>query len=209
MLDWKIIVTIIVTLGLVMGYVGTNPAVSGFFDVVGDKFSAFTGDSTPRNIEFGLGADKYSDLEFTAKVPIDFVVTGYTEASLKTGNLKTNKTVGIYGFKGTGSIKSNTLTLDGKMTKVELPEITVSVQETVKSTSTFTSLSAKNLSVKELKIEKTSGSLSVRGTSTQFSGDIDISSPIGDFDFFSGKSVLSVSGKASTISIPSAGISIK
>ena len=206
MFEWKIIITIIVTLGLVMGYVGSNPTVSGFFDSVGGRFSSLIGDNAQRNVEFSLDVDKYSDVEFSAKYPVDFLVTGYTEASLKTGNLKTNKTVGIYGFRGTGSVKGNTLALNGKMAKVELPEITVSVEETVESTSTFTGLSVKNLAVREIKIQQVSGTLSARGTTTQFSGDISIVSPMGDFDF--GDS-FKITGKAASISIPGAGISIR
>ncbi len=205
MLDWKIVVTVLATLGIILGYVGTNPVVSGFFDTVGEKFSFFSADNAPRNVEFTLTADKYSDFEFTAKTPVDFVVTGYTEASLKTGNLKTNKTLGIYGFRGTGAVRGNVLTLDGKMAKVELPEITVSVQETVVSTSTFTAMSAKNLSLKQLSIQNTSGTLLVRGTSTDFTGDIDIGSPSGDFAL---EETFTLSGKAAGISL-SNGISIK
>lgn len=206
MLGWKIIITVIITLGIILGFVGTNPTVVGFFDNVSDRFSFLSGDNSPRSIEFVLETDKYADLDFSAKETVDFAVTGYTEASLKTGNLKTNKTLRIYGFKGTGSVRGNSLSLDGKMAKVELPEITVSVQETVRSNSTFTSLSAKNLAVKEIKIEQAKGTLSVRGTTTQFSGDIAIISPKGDFELSGG---LKLSGKASGISIPSAGISIK
>ncbi|MBI4174465.1 MAG: hypothetical protein HY517_02370, partial [Candidatus Aenigmarchaeota archaeon] len=171
-----------------------------------DRFSFFTGNSAARGIDFTLETDRFADIDFKAAEPVDFVVTGYTEASLKTGNLKTNKTVGIIGFRGTGGIAGSTLWLDGRMSKVELPEITVSVQETVKANATFASLSAKNLAVKELKIPATTGTLTVRGSSTQFSGDIAVVSPEGDFEFAGG---LKLAGKAASISIPSAGISIK
>ena len=205
MFEWKIIVTVIATLGIVLAYVGSNPAVSGFFDTVGERVD-FLNDNTPRNVEFSLVVDKYSDFDFSAKEPVDFMVTGYTEASLKTGNLKTNKTLGIYGFRGTGSIEGNVLKLDGKMAKVELPEITVSVQETVKSTSTFTGLTVKSLAVKEIKLQGVSGTLSSRGTTTQFKGDITVVSPMGDFDF---GDAFSITGNATVISIHGAGISIK
>lgn len=206
MFELKIIVTVLVTLGLVMAYVGSNPTVSGFFDSVGGRFSTLIGDTSQRSVEFSLHVDKYGDFDFTAKEPVDFMVTGYTDAALKTGNLRTNKTVGIYGFKGTGSLENHVLTLDGRMVKVELPEITVSVQETVKSTSTFTEMTAKNLAVKEIKLQGVSGTLTSRGSSTQFSGDMTITSPKGYFEFGDG---LRINGTAAGISIPSAGISIR
>ena len=203
MFGLKIILTIIITLILVFTYLGTNPAVSGFFDSVGERFSSFTGDNTARGVEFSLAADKYSNIEFSGR-NVNFTISGDTNAMLKTGNLQTNKTLGIYGFSGSGSVAGSTLVLDGRMSKVELPEITVAVQETIKSNSTFTSLSAVNLAVKEMKIQNTSGTLVVRGTSTQFSGDIDIISPAGDFGF---GSKFTLAGKASKITL-SNGISI-
>lgn len=206
MFGLKIIITIIITLAVILGFVGTNPVVTDFFGRATDRLSFFTGDNAARSIDFTLETDRFADIMFDSRDPVDFSVTGYTEASLKTGNLKTNKTVGIVGFRGTGGISGNTLWLDGKMSKVELPEITVSVQETVKANATFSSLTAKNLAVKEMEILATAGTLTVRGTSTQFSGDITIVSPKGDFVFGNG---LKLTGKAASISIPSAGISIK
>lgn len=206
MFDWKIILTIIIALGIVLTYLGSNPAVSGFFDSVRDRLP-FSADVTARNVEFTLTAGKYSDMEFSVN-NANFTITGYSEATLKTGNLRTNKTLGIYGFRGSGSIRGNTLTLDGRMSKVELPEITVAIQETIKSNSTFTSLSITNLGVKEIKIENTSGTLTVRGTTTQFSGDVVVVAPLGDF-FFANNTIFKLSGKANKVSIPSAGISIE
>lgn len=205
MFELKIIITILVTLGLVMAYVGSNPTVSGFFDSVGGRFSSLAGESQ-RNVDFSLEIDRHPEFSFTSRDPADFLVTGYTEAELKTGNLKTNKTLGIYGFRGSGSVEGNKLVLDGKMAKVEMPEITVSVQETVKSTSTFTALSAKNLAVKEIKLQGVSGTLTSRGSTTSFNGSLDVISPMGEFEF---GEKFRISGKASSISIPSAGISIR
>lgn len=201
MFGLKLMLTIIITLALVGVYLGSNPNVAGFFEKISDQMSF--SDSTSRNIEFSLVTDKYTDMEFSVHAS-NFTIVGDTTASLKTGNLRAGN-VSIYGFRGEGSVKNNTLILDGRMTKIELPEITVAVHETIKSSSTFTSLSAADLGVKELKIQNTSGTLVVRGAATQFSGDIEIVSPFGDFVF---GDTFSLSGKASKISIPSAGISI-
>lgn len=203
----KIILTVIITLALIAGFLGTNPAVSGFFDSVGGRLSSFLGDSTPRDIEFALVSDRYGDFSFSS-ANSNFTISGYSEAALKTGNLRTNKTLGVYGFRGSGSVAGNTVVLDGRMSKVELPEITIAVQETIKSNSTFTSMSISSLGLKELKIENTSGTLTVRGASTQFSGGITISSPSGNFGFYN-SSKFTLSGRASRISIPSAGILIE
>lgn len=204
MFEWKIVLTVIVTLGIIFAYLGSNPVVSGFFDSVGSKVSSLTGFSTQGNVEFSLAADKYGVIGFIAGNS-NFTIVGETSAALKTGNLRTNKTLAVYGFHGTGSVNGNILMLDGKIAKVELPEIAVAVQETIKSNSTFTSLSAAGLKLGDLKIINTTGTLVVRGATTHFSGDIDIVSPVGDFYF--ANSTLSASGKAAKISL-SNGINI-
>ncbi len=201
MFDLKIILTVLITLGVLLAYVGTNPTLSGFFDSVNEKFSF--GDSTQRDIDFSLTADKYRDIDFSNKGPLNVTVSGYTTATLKTGNLVTNKTLGVYGFSGSGSTMGNRLTLDGKMSKIQLPEITVAVQETVELTSIFTSFSVENLNIDEYKLENVSGTLTARGTTTQFSGDITIISPRATFSVYMGNATLQVSGMAGKIVLSS------
>ncbi|HLC76765.1 MAG TPA: hypothetical protein VJH04_01030 [archaeon] len=199
MFDLKIIITIIATLGLLLGYLGTNPVVSGFFGSVGERFSF--GDNTQRDIDFSLSSDKYVDVDFSDKGPLNITVNGYTTATLRTGNLVTNKTVGIYGFHGSGSTVGNRLTLEGKMSKVQLPEITVAVQETVKADSIFTSFEMENLDLGEYTLQNVSGTLVARGTTTQFTGDITIASPRGTFSVNEDNTTLKITGKAGKITL--------
>ena len=196
MFEWKIVLTVIVTLGIIFAYLGTNPTVSSFFDSVGNRVSSMTGFNPQGNVQFALTSDKYATINFNV-ADTNFTIVGDTSATLKTGNLRTNKTLVVSGFRGTGSVSGNVLKIDGKIAKVELPEIAVAVQETIDSNSTFTSLSAANLKLGELKIMNTTGTLIVRGTTTQFSGDIDIVAPVGDFGFYTGNNIFTVSGKAS------------
>lgn len=207
MFDWKIVVTIIIVMALAAGYVGTNPTVSGFFDAIGGKLSSLTG-SSQSGVEFTLKTGNYANIEFSAKNPTNITVAGSTTATLSTGTIKTNKSMSIYNFTGSGSIRGNELILNGKIGKIELPEITVAVQETISSNSTFTSMSADYLTAKDITIKGTTGTLAARGATTQFSGDITITSPSGSFEFYKNNVVFALSGSASRISIPSAGISI-
>ena len=199
MFDLKIILTVIVTLAVILLYVGSNPALSSFFDSVNEKFSIVSGDNAQRDIGFSLASDKYQDIDFSNNGPLNFTISGYTTATLNTGNLVTNKTLGIYGFRGSGSTVGNRLVLEGKMSKVQLPEITVAVQETVKSDSIFTSFSVVNLDMKEYKLYNITGTLTARGTTTQFKGDITITSPRATFDVYNGNATLMISGAASKI----------
>ncbi|HLD38845.1 MAG TPA: hypothetical protein VJB05_00865 [archaeon] len=206
MFDWKIVVTVIIVMALAAGYVGTNPMVSGFFDGVSGKLSSLTG-SSQSGIEFTFNADKYPNIEFSAKNPTNITVIGATTATLKSGTFST-KSMSIYNFTGSGSIKGNELILNGKIGKIELPEITVAVQETISSNSTFTSMSADYLTAKDITVKGTTGTLTARGATTQFSGDITITSPSGRFEFYKNSVVFTLSGSASKIAIPNAGINI-
>ncbi|MEK6887946.1 MAG: hypothetical protein AABX14_03315 [Candidatus Aenigmatarchaeota archaeon] len=207
MFDWKIVVTVIIVMALAAGYVGTNPMVSGFFDTIGGKLSSLTGSGSKGSIEFTFNADKYPNIEFSAKNPTNITVIGNTTATLKSGTFST-KSMSIYNFTGSGSIRGNELILNGKIGKIELPEITIAVQETISSNSTFTSMSADYLTAKDITIKGTTGTLTARGATTQFSGDITITSPSGSFEFYKNNAVFTLSGSASKITIPSAGINI-
>ncbi len=203
MFELKIIITILVTLFLVAGFLGANESVGGFFDGIAEKLSF----SPSGNIDFSLVADNYSDFSFSSKGNINISVDGETTAALRTGNLQTNKTLVLAGFRGTGSVAATFLNLDGKIAKIELPEITVAVQENLKANSNFKSFSATGLELKTLVIHGT-GSLTVKNTTTQFFGDIELTSPSGVFEINRNGRVFYISGKASKITIPSAGISI-
>ena len=207
MFDWKIVVTIIIVLVLITGYVGTNPMVSGFFDAIGGKLSSLTG-SPQSGVEFTLKTDSYPAIDFSAKKPANFTVIGSTTATLKSGTFRTNVGMSVYDFTGSGSMRGNELILKGKIGKIELPEITVAVQETISSNSTFTSMSADYLTAKDITIKGTTGTLTARGATTQFSGDITITSPSGSFEFYKNNAVFALSGSASKIAIPNAGINI-
>ena len=197
----KIVLTVVVTLLLLVALLGSNETVSSFFSSVGERFSF----SSPRGVSFDLTADNYSNMEFTGK-NVNVTVDGNTQAAMNTGKLQTNKTLSVYGFRGTGSVHGTVLTLDGKIAKVSLPEITVGVQEIIKATSNFTGFSAVNLELESLVVHGT-GALTVGITTTQFSGEIQISSPSGTFEINRG-STLHVAGRASKIVIPGSGIVI-
>jgi hypothetical protein len=203
MFELKIVITLLVTLFLVAGFLGTNESVGGFFDGIAEKLSF----SPAGSIEFSLFADNYSDFSFSSKGSINISVDGGTNAALRTGNLRTAKALTVSGFRGSGSVAGRTLSLDGKIAKIELPEITVAVQENMKAESNFTAFTATGIELKTLTIHGT-GSLTVKNTTTQFSGDIDITSPSGIFEINRNGRVFYISGKAAKITIPSAGLSI-
>jgi len=203
MFELKVVATVVITLLLLVAVLGSNETVSNFFGSVSERFS-FT---SPGGVSFSLDADNYSDMTFTGKKMVNVTVDGDTYASLNTGNLQTNKTLSVYGFRGTGSVHGTVLVLDGRISKVGLPEITVGVQETIKASSNFTGFSAVNLELTDLVVHGT-GLLTVGNTTTQFSGEIQITAPTGNFEINRNGRVFYVAGRASKITIPGSGIVI-
>ncbi len=206
MFELKIVITVIVAFLLLAGFLSSSPSVAGFFEYVNERIGSISGAATSRDVDFSISTDSYGDVSFSAIDPVNFTIVGFTTAALKSGNLVTNKSLSVYNFQGTGSIQGNTLILDGRISKLELPEIAVAVQETIDSNSTFTNLAASGLEINEIKILSTSGTLDVRNASTRFTGDVYITAPKGYFEF--NNSRFYINGKAAKIGIPSAGINI-
>lgn len=206
MFEKKIAITILVAFLLLAGFLSSSPAVSGFFQYFDERLGSLGGAATNRDVVFSLSVDKYPEIDFVSADPVNFTIDGLTTASLRSGNLNTNKTLSVYDFKGTGSVIGNSLRLSGRISKVALPEIAVAVQETIDSNSTFAGLTADGLDIKEIKISSTTGTLTVRNATTTFSGDVYITAPRGRFVF--DNSTFSITGMAARISIPSAGINV-
>ncbi len=97
--------------------------------------------------------------------------------------------------------------LDGRFERIEFPDLTIKFEQgTIKSESFFNYLEIENLALKELKLRKVSGSLFVNNIETDItSRDIEITSPIGRFEF---NNTLRIDGFADKISIPDAKIFI-
>jgi hypothetical protein len=208
MFEMKIAITLLVTFLLLVGFLGSNPTVSSFFNAIGDKIGSFGFIAPARSVSFSASLDRYDPIEFNAKNPVNITISGSTQASLRTGNLVTDKNLSLLDFRGTGKIVNNTLVLDGRMGKVELPDITVAVQETIKSNSTFSYLSVNGLETGDIRIIGTSGVIHARNATTRFSGDVSIESPAGLFEFHGANGVFYINGESAKISVPSAGISI-
>jgi hypothetical protein len=112
MFEPKIAITIVVAFILMIWFLSSNSTVTGFFGYMGDRLGSISPGAV-RDIDLSVATDKYGDIHFVARDPINFTVVGYTTATLKTGNLMTDKSLSIHGFTGRGSIINNTLLLDG------------------------------------------------------------------------------------------------
>lgn len=203
MFNWKIIVTVFITLGVLLAALSTNPAIDDFYQAAKERIFGVLEEKVTRNVTFTVSADSYTNLSFSGNMnfiitPVDF------SADVKDGKIYTNKTIQIIGFTGSGSIDRDLLTLDGEFKKIEQEGTSISfAQGPIKASSTYSRIAAENLTLKHLTIP--GGKLTLGGTEISFSSAAEIYYPQGDFEFDSG---LKASGAASKIILPESGINI-
>ncbi|MEM7819339.1 MAG: hypothetical protein QXD48_00740 [Candidatus Aenigmatarchaeota archaeon] len=203
MFDWKIIVTSIVVLLIILVFISIDPTVSNFFNSVFDKVSGlfrFEIFNEGKNIKFYLNVSDYKPINFKTNIPTNITLQPIEfYAVLKDGSINTTKTIRIINFKGSGYI-GNTINLDGNFEKLEIGEIGSFSNSRIKADGTFSSVIIENIGLKNLKIENSTGSLIVNETEIAFSlKTIEIVSPFGQFSFSKG---MSIDGFANKISIP-------
>src|SRR3989338_4779815 len=208
MFNIKLILTVIVVLAVLAGFLGTSPTLSNFFSAVQERFFDATKLEAPvaRNVGFTINVDRYPDVTFDSVRLINITINGTTTASLLEGRLNTTHAVTLFNYKGSGTI-SDKLHLDGSFEWLELPDIIATFgKQQIKLESDFTSVEFKGLALKDLKVQNATGTLAVEGSITQFTGDIEMKEPLGVFIF--ADKALSITGAAQKIIIPSAGINI-
>lgn len=205
MFGLKIIVTIIITLIIVLGFLALNPTVAGFFENIFDRFSGiavFEFDTTQRNVLFSLDVNKFDNITVKTRRLIN-ITTAPDNLSilLKDGSIVPDKTFIVYGFRGHLSIKGNEINLDGKYDKFEYLDKSTSFDGgDIKAEGTYINLTIKDFALNELKLNNVTGKIVANEVKTIFSEvDIDIKSPLGKFVFNGG---LKIDGSASKISIP-------
>jgi len=202
----KVIATIIILLVLVLGFVSTNPTVSGFFENVYDRFSGiaiFDIDTTQRDVQFSLDVNGYHDIVVKTRRNVNMtIIPENISLSLKDGTLKPDRDSVVYGFRGQMTIEKNTLVLDGKYDKFEYVDGSTSFSGgNIKTDGTFTQLIIDDFALNDLNLKNATGEITVNDARTSFSNtDLTVNSPLGTFIFSDG---LKIDGSASKISIPS------
>jgi hypothetical protein len=207
-INWKIIVTVVIVLFVLLAVLGNNPTISAFFSSIKDRITPVIGEKeASRAVQFSLIMNSYGPISFATSRMLNISISGDTTAILQEGRIEINKTINIINYHGSGAI-DNILILDGSFEKLERPEISIFLNGPVKLNSSYSLLAVDNLALKSLTLN-TSGVLTVSGAETRFSGTISVFEPAGRFVFdrTNGTS-LSIVGSAQSITIPSAGINI-
>ncbi|MBI3190959.1 hypothetical protein HYZ41_04630 [archaeon] len=202
----KLIAIPVVVLVLLAGFLTTNPAVSGFFEQMKDKFFSFTKIEPPvnRNIDFTVDLNKYNTVTFDRSSPMNITVIGEASVVLQNGNVNTKNGITLVDYKGFGSV-SNKLLLNGTYERLESMELKLGKGK-IWLESNFSNTEITNLRVKIINISDVSGVLTLKNSSTQFSGSIEIFEPLGTFTFDNSR--MTVKGTTQKITIPSVGINI-
>lgn len=183
----RIVMTLIITLGIVALVLSVNPEVGSFFQSLVARISGSLAPEPQRGVALELAVDHYPPVEFTRGRNMNFTFAGENfTAALKEGNLNlTTALVKIEGFEGSGTIVQGTVTLDGRFERLETPA-GVFLKGTAKARAGFNNLSVEGMSVGELKLSG-AGFVSIGATRTELKGgDVTLTAPLGTFTFGSG-----------------------
>lgn len=201
---FKIIITAIIILVVLLSYLSTNPAVSGFFVSIKDKASSLiTPNQKLGDTNFVLTIDTEPDIGFSSD-KARVTVRGRSTGSLDSNSLNTDRTLTITDFTGNWDISGNTLTLEGRHGGASLPDVSFDAG-TVSIQSFYDSAKLENVLLNSLDLDG-KGTLTIKGTETRFEGIISLNSVIGVLIV---EDAVKIEGTASKISIPSAGIMIE
>lgn len=204
MFDWKLIVTLLIVFMVLLFVLGSDSSVSKFFSGVFSKvgIEAKSEDNTMRNVSFSLSAGGYDNISFSADYVKFSIEPQNFSAVIEGASVETKSHVDIEGFRGSGNIDKNVLSLEGSLSAINLSGTSITYAKgVIKATAAFDSLEA-GLAVGNLVLSN--GVLDINGNEIRFS-EITIASPKGKFSF--GKE-LKIEGVAGRIEIPSAKIVI-
>jgi len=195
--DWKIIVTVLVTLVALLVALGNHPAVRDFFASVGERLPALGEEDVNRNVSFTVTLDEKEVIAASVKRKINITLNASELLAVtKDVNVNgTNKELRIVGYTGLLMINGSVFEINGSFDRFEVNDVFV-VRGPVYAKATFGNIVIDDLSLKEYNTNS-SGMLIVGGSEIKFSAII-IENPLGKF-IFSEK--LAITGLAKKIVI--------
>lgn len=184
-LDWKIIVTVLITLIALLVALGNHPAVKGFFAAVSERFPSLGEESVNRNVSFTVTLDQRDVLALATTRKINITANASELlATAKDVNVNgTNKELRIVGYTGFLMVNGSVFGINGSFDRFEVNDVFI-VRGPVHAEGIFTELSAEDLSLREYKTNS-SGLLIVEDNEIKFN-EIRIENPLGKFVFNGG-----------------------
>jgi hypothetical protein len=204
MFDWKIIVTLLIVLVLLAGFMGSTPGVSSFLGEVGSRAgSVFSGlgidlgEKSGHN--FTLVLSRYDKIGLNMKSSA-ISADGNASAKIDNGEIRFSH-VDMTNFTGSGSA-SSVLVLNGSADKILFDSSSFG--------RTRIDMVSSVAAIDDARIQEISqdaeGEMQLGNSSIKFSGRIDMKSIEASMTL--GNGVLRIQGTAAKISIPGAGVNL-
>lgn len=161
LLDWKLIATVIILLGIIAVALSMHPAMSDFVDRVFERFFELTPATSPeRNISFILSSDEYVDLNFKGQNINIVLKSDNFSAELSTGKIESSNNVSITGAEVSGYVTGKNIFFEGDFSRIGLEGTTISFDSGhIKANATFESLLIENLELAKLELPMASGTI--------------------------------------------------
>jgi hypothetical protein len=207
-MTWKIIVTAIILLFIVLIFATSQPEVGRLFGninlpSVGGGKVLFSGDFTG-----------YQPVQFRTQKKINmtfYPVRLYAEVG--NGNIvNTSDNVYIYGFSGSVYVENDYMQLNGSFERLVVADTAYFGGGKIDATTDFSFLTIEDIGMDRLVMNSTSGKFVVNNVGFQLSGDrVEIGQPAGRFEFEPANtdSMFRMDGTAQYINVPGAGISVR
>ncbi len=204
---WKILVTIMITLIILVVVLSTNPQIGAFFNGIFGRFGSVIEPEIERDVQFTLALDSYDKIAYDSSRPVNITIN-VKKMETKVSDVALNiseKNISITNYRGKVEVNGTTMTLDGSFEAFLLPGAASFPRGTLITPVSFNDAKLENFGPKELVMNAT-GTLTVGASQNRFSGIISIDSSLGTFDF-QGASAR-IDARAKHIAIPDSGINV-
>lgn len=176
-LGWKIILTVLITFGVLLAALGSQPGVKDFFAAVTDKLS-FPAQESSRNVSFSLSIDKPAEISFQSNRELNITIEGQFFGSISEANFSTKKLV-IRNFIGSGSI-NDTVYIKGRFEGLQAEGFHF-INKNLEARGSLSTATIENLALDKLQLQG-SGKLAAEGAETTLENQkIMIEKPLGRF----------------------------
>jgi len=203
MVNWKIIVTGIIILVLILVVMTTQPSFSQFFGKVTGKVTNIAGEGGRVTFSMSVGAYDISSSAVNANVIVD---TPEMNAKLGDNEVTAQGEISLEGFTGRIMTEGSSAVINGSISKIISSGLTLTGSQNFETTVSFASLSVKNVSIS--KIETDSAKM-LKVNSIEISPEgkaVMLDSVLGEINYKDGETT--ITGTAKSFKIPEAGISI-
>ena len=201
MFGWKILTTIVITIGVLILALGgsilnstvpneaNNTSVGGFIEKVGDFisgiFSTKATENNLRNITFSINASVYPPLEKDIRNSNITIESDLIKLNTTNSQYEFHKTTKIISFSGKIKLQNNILKLSGSYSKLKLSDVKISGKDKIKNAViNFKRVTINPMDQAKIKLVNATGKIKVNNINMSLENRVvEISNPKGKFSF--------------------------